>query len=53
MPDAHRGMNISAVEYVAATDDILHVLRKHKIDEQTQKDVLWIVYSLKPGIVAA
>ena len=51
MPDAHRGMNISAAEYVAATDDILLVLRKHNIDEQTQKDVLWIVYSLKAGIV--
>ena len=51
MPDAHRGMNINAAEYVAAVDDILLVLRKHKIDEQTQKDVLWIVYSLKAGIV--
>jgi hemoglobin len=51
MPDAHRGMNTSAEEYVAAVDDALSVLRKHKIDEQTQKDVLWILYSLKPGIV--
>ena len=51
MPDAHRGMNISAAEYMAATDDILLVLRKHDIDEQTQKDVLWIAYSLKAGIV--
>jgi hemoglobin len=51
MPDAHRGMNISAAEYVAAIDDILLVLRKHKLDEQTQKDVLWIGYSLMAGIV--
>jgi hemoglobin len=51
MPDAHRGMNISAAEYVAAIDDILLVLSKHNTDEQTQKDVLWIVYSLKAGIV--
>ena len=51
MPDAHRGMNISAEEYVAAVDDILLVLRKHNIDEQTQKDVLWIAYSLKAAIV--
>jgi|GEM_PF-461264 len=51
MPDAHRGMNINAAEYVAAIDDILAVLRKHNIDEQTQKDVLAIAYSLKGDIV--
>jgi hemoglobin len=51
MPDAHRGMNISAAEYMAAIDDILLVLGKHEIDEQTQKDVLWIVFALKAGIV--
>ena len=51
MRDAHRGMNISEVEYVAALDDILAVLRKHAIDEQTQKDVLAIAYSLKSDIM--
>lgn len=51
MPDAHRGMNISATEYVAAIDDILGVLRANAIDEQTQKDVLAIAYSLKDEIV--
>ena len=51
MPDAHRGMNINIDEYVAAIDDILSVLRNHSIDEQTQKDVLAIAYSLKGDIV--
>jgi len=51
MPDTHRGMNISAAEYVAAVDDILGVLKKHAIDEQTQKDVLAIAYSLKAEIL--
>jgi hemoglobin len=51
MKDAHRGMNISEAEYMAATDDILAVLRKHRIDEQTQKDVLAIAYSLKGDIL--
>lgn len=50
MRDAHRGMNISAAEYMAAIDDIMSVLRKHEIDEQTQKDVLGIAYSLKAEI---
>lgn len=51
MRDAHRGMNISEAEYIAALDDILAVLRRHGIDEQTQKDVLAIAYSLKDEIV--
>lgn len=51
MRDAHRGMNINEAEYMAATDDILTVLRKHRIDEQTQKDVLAIAYSLKGDIL--
>ncbi len=51
MPDAHRGMNISDGEYMAAIDDIMKTLQKHNIDEQTQKDVLAISYSLKNEIV--
>ena len=51
MKDAHRGMNINEAEYVAALDDILTALRKHDIDEQTQKDVLAIAYSLKGEIL--
>jgi hemoglobin len=51
MGDTHRGMNVSAEEYLAAIDDILMVLRKHAIDDETQKDVLAIAYSLKAEIV--
>ena len=51
MQDTHRGMNINEAEYMAATDDILSTLRKHGIDEQTQKDVLAIAYSLKGDIL--
>jgi hemoglobin len=51
MRDAHRGMNISEAEFVAALDDILLVLGKHGIDEATQKDMLAIAYSLKNEIV--
>ncbi len=47
MRDAHRGMNVSEAEYMAAVDDILDVLKARRIDEQTQKDVLAIAYSLK------
>lgn len=51
MRAAHRGMNISEAEYMAAIDDILAALKKHAIDEQTQKDVLAIAYSLKGEIM--
>jgi hemoglobin len=51
MRDAHRGMNINEAEFVATLDDILLVLRKHGVDEATQKDVLAIAYSLKNEIV--
>lgn len=51
MRDAHRGMNVNEAEYMAALDDILTALRKRAIDEQTQKDVLAIAYSLKQEIL--
>ena len=51
MQDTHRGMNISEAEYMAALDDILAALRKGGIDDQTQKDVLAIAYSLKGEIL--
>jgi hemoglobin len=51
MRAAHRGMNISEAEYMAAVDDILAALAKNEIDEQTQKDVLAIAYSLKGDIM--
>lgn len=53
MAEAHRGMNINEAEYMAAVDDILAALRRHAIDEQTQKDVLAIAYSLKGDILHA
>lgn len=50
--DAHRGMNISAGEYMAATDDIMDQLERHGIDEETRKDVLAIAFALKDEIIA-
>ncbi|MGQ9633466.1 MAG: group I truncated hemoglobin [Bryobacteraceae bacterium] len=51
MQAAHRGINIHEAEYMAALDDILTAMRRHNIDEQTQKDVLAIAYSLKGEIL--
>lgn len=51
MRSAHTGMNISPAEYMAAIDDILQALAHVGIDEQTRKDVLAIVWSLKGDVM--
>ena len=50
MLSSHKGMNISQGEYMHTIDDIMKALTKNNIDEQTQKDVLAIAYSLKSDI---
>jgi hemoglobin len=52
MPTTHQGMNISAAEYMHVIDDIMGVLQKHKIDEESKKDVLAILWSLKETIMS-
>jgi hemoglobin len=51
MLTTHRGMNINATEYMHVMDDILKVLDMHGKDEETKKDVLAILYSLKDTII--
>lgn len=48
---AHKGMNISEQEYLAATDDIVGAMDKHGLSEDTKKDVIAILYSLKDNII--
>jgi hemoglobin len=52
MKSAHRGMNVSPAEYMAAVDDIMASLVAVGIDEQTRNDVLAIAWSLKGDIVS-
>lgn len=51
MPETHKGMEITAKEYMAVMDDIMSVLNKHKIDQQSQSEVLMILWSLKGMIM--
>lgn len=51
MRTAHRGMNISEQEYLAAMDDIVGALDRHGLGEDTRKDVIAILYSLKGQII--
>jgi hemoglobin len=50
MPTAHANLNITSDQFIAATDDIMLAMSNHNMDDQTKKDVLYILYSLK-GVV--
>ncbi len=51
MPAAHKGMNISEQEYLAVTDDIVGAMEKNGLSDDTKKDVIAILYSLKDAII--
>ncbi|SHO62640.1 hemoglobin [Algoriphagus zhangzhouensis] len=51
MVTTHKGMNISASEYMETMEDILLILDKHGKNAQTKKDVLEILWSLKGMII--
>ncbi len=48
---AHKGMNISEQEYMAAMDDILAALAKNGIDPTTCGEVTAVLYSLKAQVI--
>jgi len=51
MRTAHKGMNISEQEYLAAMDDVMGAVGAKGADDDTKKDVLAILYSLKGEII--
>ena len=48
---AHRGMNISAVEFMSVLDDALAALTKNNIAQREQEEVLFVLYSMRSQIV--
>jgi len=48
---AHKGMNISATEFMAVLDDALNALNKNNIGQPEQEEFLFILYSLRKEIV--
>lgn len=48
---AHKGMNISDNEFMAAVDDVVASLTKNKIGDTEKAEVLFILYSLRPEVV--
>jgi len=51
MLSAHKGMNISATEFMAVLDDALAALEKNNIGRREQEEILFILYSMRSDIV--
>lgn len=51
MLTAHKGMNISDNEYMAAVDDVMNALSQNGIGDAEKAEVLYIFYSLRPEVV--
>ena len=47
----HKGMNISAIEFMAVLDDALAALVKNNIGQREQEEVLYVLYSMRSEIV--
>lgn len=48
---AHKGMNISAIEFMAVLDDALQAFEMNDIGQREQEEALFILYSLRSDIV--
>lgn len=48
---AHKGMNISAAEFMAVLDDALAALTKNDVGQREQEEVLFVLYSMRSDIV--
>ena len=47
----HKGMNISASEFMAVLDDALEALQKNNIGQREQEEVLFVFYSMRSDVV--
>ena len=48
---AHKGMNISAAEFMAVLDDALTALQKNNIGQREQEEVQFTFYSMRGDVV--
>ncbi len=47
----HKGMNISASEFMAVLDDALAALNSNNVGQREQEEVLFILYSMRSQVV--
>ncbi|MBL4583007.1 MAG: group 1 truncated hemoglobin [Pseudomonadales bacterium] len=52
MVTTHKGMNISAIEFIAVLDDALDALSENGVGEREQQEMLFILYSMRSEIIA-
>ena len=52
MVAAHKGMNISGNELVAALDDALNALEKNNVPQKVQEEVLFVLFSMRKEVMA-
>ncbi len=48
---AHKGMNISDVEFMAVLDDSMNALEKNDVGQREKEEVLFALYSMRAQIV--
>ena len=51
MVGAHKGLNISDAEFLAAIDDILFVLDDNNVDRVSRNELLATLYSMKDAVI--
>lgn len=51
MLETHKGMNISAMEFMAVMDDALSALQKNNVGQREQEEMLYIIYSMRSQVV--
>jgi len=51
MQGAHKGLNLSASDFLSAIDDILFVLDAHKVDRVSRNELLATLYSMKDAVI--
>ena len=51
MLSAHKHMNISDNEYMAAVDDLMAALSNSNVGDREKGEVLYIFYTLRPEVV--
>jgi hemoglobin len=53
MDEAHEGMNITAAEWQAMAEEFVRAMRRYKLPEREQQDLLAVVATTKDDIVTA
>jgi hemoglobin len=47
----HKGMNISAAEFMAVLDDALAAMEENNVGQREQEEMLYIMYSMRGDVV--